>query len=218
MRITTQFARGKDTSYKCIVTYPDDFNKAKEKLPMIVFLHGMGERGDDVELVAVHGIPKLFSANAEHRGLRVITVSPQCPANETWRTKVTGVMKFIENAADFYGADRDKISLTGLSMGGFGTFSVGEKYAKRFSCLAPICGGGHPEKAKDYGKIPIRIYHGTADTVVPPVCSQEMHDAITKAGGCSELTMYEGVGHDSWTAAYEKSDLIPWLVSKTRLK
>jgi len=216
MRRITTFKRARNSAYNCIVTYPDDFDKATEKLPMIVFLHGIGERGDDIELVAMHGIPKLFSADSGHKNLRVITVSPQCPANEYWRSKAANIMKFIDNAAGDLGADKDKIALTGLSMGGIGTFALGAKYPSYFSCLAPVCGIGKPENAKVYGKIPIRIFHGSKDDVIDQSHSIAMHEAIAAADGNSELTIYEGVGHASWVNAYEESDLISWLASQSR--
>lgn len=214
MKLTKTYRRNASESYKCIVTYPDDFNPndKSEKLPMIVFLHGAGERGDDVEKVCVHGIPKLFSKDPCHKGLRVITLSPQCPQSEWWNKYAEDIMCCIDIAIEDLSADAEHISLTGLSMGGFGTFAVGAKYPKRFTCLAPICGGGDARRAKKYKDIPVRIFHGDADSVVAPECSVKMYDAIKNAGGDVELTMYEGVDHNSWDRAYEQSDLIEWLV------
>lgn len=213
MKQNKTYKRNDNDVYNCIVTYPDDFNpKSDQTLPMIVFLHGMGERGNDVEKVCIHGIPKLFSKDCTYKNLRVITVSPQCPDNETWAKYPDDIMTFIDNAADDLGADKSKISLTGLSMGGFGTFAVGAKYADRFTHLAPICGGGSVRHAKKYKNIPMRIFHGDADTVVKPENSIKMYDAIKQYSDSVELIMYEGVDHNSWDRAYEKSDLIEWLV------
>lgn len=195
--------------YRYLLSVPQDYDRNRESLPLIVFLHGAGERGTDINSVKIHGVPKIFDKGSD---LRVITVSPQCDTGTTWSAQVKELKEFIDFIVEEYGIDKKRISLTGLSMGGFGTWAMGIEYPDYFSALAPICGGnGMIWLAHLLKDIPIRAFHGTADDVVLPSQSIEMAEAVNKAGGKAELTLYEGVGHDSWTRAYEQTDLIKWL-------
>ena len=213
---TYTFARNEKT-YRYYLSAPDNYDPEKESLPLIVFLHGAGERGTDINLVKTHGIPKLFEKN--YNKTRAVTVSPQCDPGMTWNGQVQDLKTFIDHIVGKYNIDKDRISITGLSMGGFGTWAMGLAYPGYFSALAPVCGGNGmiwlAELLKD---IPIRAFHGAADAVVLPSASIEMVEAVNKAGGKAELTLYEGVGHDSWIQAYEQTDLIEWLASRVRAK
>lgn len=199
-----------------IVTLPENFDKTKEHLPMIVFLHGSGERGQDAQRVCVQGIPKYFTQNPDYMGQRVITISPQCPENTTWQHIPYSLMSYIKAAVKEYNVDENRISLTGLSMGGFGTWNMLTLFPEYFSCAAPICGGGVPWHTADTTALkgfPIRAFHGTADESVLVSNSVDMTNAAVKAGANVELTLFPGVGHNSWDKAYEETDLITWLVS-----
>lgn len=198
------------------MTVPTGFDPEKESLPMIVFLHGAGERGNDLEKVKVHGIPKLFGKDPDWGGLRVITLSPQCPEGIIWDNLVLPLKKLIEEIAEETNADRSRITLTGLSMGGFGTWQMICTYPEMFAAAAPICGGGLSWRTGVLTEMPIRVFHGDADDVVPLCYSQLMTDAVNKAGGNAELTVYPGVGHNSWEPAYEQTDLIQWLAAQQR--
>jgi len=189
---------------------PDDLD-ANESLPLVLFLHGAGERGPDIERVKANGYPKLFSKSP--RNERVIILAPQCQPDRIWNTQVYPLMELVDYVAEKYHADKEKISCTGLSMGGYGTWMMGLTFPKRFSCIAPVCGGGITWMAGALKNTPVRAFHGTADSVVPCYESQNMVDAINKNGGNADITLYEGVGHDSWVNAYEKSDLLQWLMS-----
>ncbi len=195
-----------------LVTRPDD--SVGEALPMIVFLHGAGERGDDRSRLAVHGIPRYFDKNETHMDQRVITLSPQCPEGEIWSNFPAAIMELILEVATREGADMNRISITGISMGGFGTWSLLAAYPHFFSAAAPICGGGVSWCINT--KTPIRAFHGDADQSVPLVYSQLMVDAVNARGGHAELTIYPGCQHDSWTRTYEQTDLIPWLAASVR--
>lgn len=200
---------------EAFITVPTGFQAATESLPLIVMLHGAGERGKP-EKVRQMGVCRLFSEDPDYRGLRVITLSPVCPVGICWHHIPFDVMELIQRTADAYHADPSRISLTGLSMGGYGTWEMGTVFPDYFSALGPICGGGIPALAKGIGHTPVWAFHGEEDTVVPLRCSEEMVEAVNRAGGTARLTVYPGVGHKAWIPAYEQSDLISWLVSQKK--
>jgi Predicted peptidase len=208
--------RSGTVEFGCVITTPTDYDPSKESLPLIVFLHGAGERGSDVSKLRVHGVAKLFSADPDYKGLRVVTLSPQCPENMTWNQLALEVMRLIERVSAEYNADRDRISLTGLSMGGFGTWEIGMQFPEYFSAFAPICGGTMSWRVGALRDKPVRVFHGEADPIVPVKNSIEPVEALRREGGNPELTIYPGVEHDSWTYTYEHTDLIEWLVAQKR--
>jgi predicted peptidase len=203
-----------EKTYRFFLSTPDNYDPAKECLPLIVFLHGAGERGSDINLVKIHGVPKIFD---KANDLRVVTVSPQCELNMVWNSQVYELKAFIDHIVEEYNIDKQRISITGLSMGGFGTWAMGLTFPDYFSALAPVCGGsGMIWLAHLLKDIPIRAFHGTDDTVVLPSGSIEMVNAVNEAGGKAQLTLYDGVGHDSWVQAYEQTDLIKWLAEQVK--
>ena len=209
------YTKSKINELRYIMTTPSGFDPSKESLPMIVFLHGAGERGDDLELVKVHGIPKYFCADNDYRGLRVITLSPQCPADRVWNHMPDQIMDLIEHVASDMNVDKKRITLTGISMGGYGTWEMACMYPDYFAAVAPICGGGMVWRAGALTKLPIRAFHGTDDFCVPYNASVEMVEAVKHLSGNVNVTLtsYDNVGHDSWTSAYETSDVIEWLAA-----
>lgn len=190
-----------------LLTRPEGHDS--ESLPMIVFLHGAGERGDGVDRLSVHGIPLYFGQNECHMDLPVVTLSPQCPEGEIWSNFPAAIMELILAVAKEQNVDMTRISITGISMGGFGTWSMLARYPEFFSAAAPICGGGVSWYIAT--KTPIRAFHGDADTIVPPVYSRLMVDAVNEHGGNATLTLYPDCDHNCWTETYEKTDIIPWL-------
>lgn len=198
-----------------VVTVPTDFDPAKESLPVIVFLHGSGERGTNPEIVKVHAVPKLFSADPDYHGLRVITLSPQCPEGMIWHHISFPLKTWIDAAVDQLNGDRKRISVTGLSMGGYGAWDMIMSFPEYFSCCAPVCGGGVSWRAHRLPGKKLRVFHGLDDDVVPFACSMEMVEAARRHGADVEFTAYDKVGHGSWIPAYEQTDLIEWLVSQS---
>jgi len=188
------------------ITSPE---KPEDNLPLIVFLHGAGERGDSESLVRIHGIPKYFGASSEYNNIRAITLSPECPTDKTWVELSEDVMELILRVSEEYKVDKTKISLTGISMGGFGTWEMLCKYPDFFFRAAPICGGGMSWRI--FTKTPVRAFHGDSDMTVPIEYSYLMSDALNQHGGKCELTVYHGCNHDSWSRTYEQTDIIAWL-------
>ena len=198
-----------------VVTVPTGFDPEKESLPVIVFLHGAGERGPSLDLVKVHGVPKLFSKDPDYHNLRVITLSPQCPQDMIWNHLAFPLMNWIDAAVEKLNGDKKRISVTGLSMGGYGTWEMLLTFPHRFSCGAPICGGGTSWRCSRLKGKKIRVFHGVDDDGVPFACSLEMVAAARRQGADVDLYAYDKTGHDSWGRAYEQTDLIEWLVSQS---
>ncbi len=201
-------------SFNYLVALPEN-RKKEEQLPMIVFLHGAGERGADVNKVKVHGLPKTYE---KHTPRGFIVLSPQCPENKVWDNYVEELMELIEFVAKEYNVDKKRISATGLSMGGFGTWSLGVTYPDYFSALAPICGGGMEWRANLLKDVPIKAFHGVLDDTVPVKRSIDMVKAVNRAGGKATITLYGKAGHNSWDLAYTGSELVDWLISNVNEK
>ena len=205
-----QYLENEKATLKYILTAPTDFD-GSESLPMIVFLLGAGERGNDLEKIKAHGIPKLFSKDENYEGIRAITISPQCPEERTWYDFKWDVISLIDEVANKYNVDKSKISLCGISMGGFGTWEIALQIPEKLFKIAPICGGGMSWRAWYLRNTPIRVYHGGLDNIVPLCMSEVMVNAIREQGGNVEFTIYEDLYHDCWTRAFEQTDLIAWL-------
>ncbi|HUT35109.1 MAG TPA: sugar-binding protein [Planctomycetota bacterium] len=185
-------------------------DKAK-RWPTILFLHGAGERGDDLKVVEVHGPPKLVKTRKD---FPFIVISPQCPKGVWWSAPLLDDL--LNEVADKYPIDPDRIYLTGLSMGGFGSWMLAMEHPDRFAAVVPICGGGDPRDAERIKDVPLWVFHGGKDSVVPVARSREMVDALTAVGGRVKLTVYPDAGHDSWTATYANEELYTWLLGQRR--
>jgi len=204
---------GKKARVHYLQSLPAGYDKAP-KHPLMIFLHGMGERGNNLDRVKVHGPPKIVSKS---NTTPFIIVSPQCPKTEWW--KIEKLSKLLDHILATTKTDPDRVYLTGLSMGGFGTWGWAAKEPGRFAAAIPICGGGNPKIAKQLVKLPIWAFHGDKDRTVPPSRSQVMVDAIKKAGGTkARLTIYPGIGHNSWTKTYNNPEIYKWLLSHKRAK
>ncbi|MEM9825800.1 MAG: dienelactone hydrolase family protein [Planctomycetota bacterium] len=202
-----KFADANDKVMHYWISIPKMDPKAREaKLPLLLFLHGAGERGDNLEIVKKHGPPKLVAAGDD---LGMIVVSPQCPKGQRWDTKA--LVGLIDALQSKHPVDPSRIYVTGLSMGGYGTWALVAEIPDRVAAAIPICGGGDPKQADRLAKVPIWAFHGAKDSVVPAERSQVMVDAIKAAGGDVKLTLYPDAGHDSWTETYNNPDVFEWL-------
>lgn len=179
--------------------------------PLVLFLHGAGERGDDLEKVRQHSLPRLLEHNNPFTEA-VTVIAPQCPANSWWTLELDKLELLLDAATSNYSIDTSRLYLTGLSMGGYGVWHLALKQPERFAALVPICGGGIPPLAHKLSNMPIWAFHGSEDKVVPLSASQKMVDAVNESGGHAKLTVYDGVGHNSWNQAYGEAALYPWLL------
>jgi predicted peptidase len=189
---------------------PADYGKSDKKWPLIMFLHGAGERGNNLEVLKKQGIPKMI---AQGKSFDFIIVSPQCPKDVWWPEKTDTLIALLDEIEAKYKVDTDRVYLTGLSMGGFGTWSLAIAYPNRFAAITPICGGGEKYGTYRLKQVPVWAFHGAKDPTVPLERSQEMVDAVKKAGGDAKLTIYPEAQHDSWTQAYNDPELYQWFLS-----
>jgi predicted peptidase len=185
----------------------------QDSWPLLLFLHGAGERGNDLDLVKTHGPPKLIAAGKE---FPFIVVSPQCPRDKSWEPME--LVALLDEISSKYKVDSDRIYVTGLSMGGFGTWRLAAYAPHRFAAIAPICGGGETYWTKQLVHLPVWAFHGAKDPGVPLERSQAMVDALKQNGGDARLTVYPDAGHDSWTATYDNPKLFEWLLAQKRSK
>jgi predicted peptidase len=196
---------------------------ASRRWPLILFLHGAGERGSDVWKVAKHGPPKIDTTATN---FPFIVVSPQCPDGQMWSDEMA--LALLDMVMQKYPVDNHRVYLTGLSMGGYGAWSLGLKHPERFAAIAPICGGGETipiilardfdaaqmQKIKTLG---IWAFHGGKDPTVPTEESAHMINALKQAG-CTDvkLTIYPDALHDSWTQTYLNPELFEWFLKHSR--
>jgi predicted peptidase len=201
----------KTVGCKYLLYLPADYGKdSKKNWPLIMFLHGAGERGDNLGLVKKHGPPKLIE---QGRSFDFIIVSPQCPNGIWWPEQIEVLINLLDEIESKYRVDTDRVYLTGLSMGGFGTWTLAERYPQRFAAIAPICGGGGSYLAYRLKNVPVWAFHGAKDKVVPVEKSKEMVEAVNAAGGDAKMTVYPEADHDSWTATYDNPQLYEWFLS-----
>jgi predicted peptidase len=196
---------------------PESYGQKKQRWPLILFLHGAGERGDDLNLVKKHGPPKIVE---QRKDFPFIVVSPQCPAGDWWTDKNEVLINLLDDVVARCDVDRGRIYLTGLSMGGFGTWALASAYPDRFAAIAPICGGGKVFMADKLKDVPVWAFHGAKDPLVPLKESEDMVNAIKARGGDAKLTVYPDAGHDSWTETYNNQQLYDWFLQhrKSRIK
>jgi predicted peptidase len=183
------------------------------RLPLIIQLHGAGERGnggEELAAVDVHGLSKLMHGASYPCRF----VMPQCPRDTFWAARVESLVAFVEQLKAAFEVDEDRVYLTGLSMGGFGTWFVAMARPDLFAAIAPICGGGMAWNAEVLN-MPIRVFHGAEDTVVAPFHSDNMVEKLRELGKDVSYTRLEGVGHNAWDYAYS-DELIRWMLSKKR--
>ncbi|WP_298862563.1 prolyl oligopeptidase family serine peptidase [uncultured Gimesia sp.] len=193
-----------------LISLPENYEQ-QEKWPLLLFLHGAGERGDNLDLVTIHGPPMLVKNGKQ---FPFIIVSPQCPKDQLWQpVELTALLNEIEQK---YRVDKDRIYVSGLSMGGFGTWSLAAYTPYRFAALVPICGGGEKFWVKKIKHVPIWVFHGAKDTAVPLERSQVLVDVLKKAKSDVKFTVYPEAGHNSWTETYDNPKLYEWLLKQKR--
>lgn len=216
---------GESLLYRLMISDYDTISK----YPLVIFLHGSGERGSDNEAQLKWGV-KAFTNKRILASYRPIVVAPQCPAGERWsaydfdnmnmKEDPTREMVLLKSLIDYIletmPVDPNRVYITGLSMGGFGTFDAVARYPELFAAAVPVCGGGDPQQAKNMASVPMWIFHGAKDTTVGVNFSTDMYDALLKAGAFPGLTIYPEAGHFSWIAAYHDDMMMDWLFSQSK--
>jgi len=211
---------GEEYSGQYLVQTPRDSELgANRRWPLILFLHGLGERGLRIEMVKTHGPPKVAATRPD---FPFIVVSPQCPEGQWWRTEWLAAL--LDEVCGKFPVDASRIYLTGLSMGGFGAWNLAVAYPERFAAVAPICGGGDPYPPYGYDErraqalkvLPIWTFHGALDTVVKMEETDRMVRILRHFGCSIEFTVYPGAGHDCWTQTYENPKLYEWFLSQRK--
>jgi predicted peptidase len=202
----------KTVTINYLLYLPKQYEEDKGKRwPLILFLHGAGERGSDLNKLKAYGPPKLVSEGKE---MPFIIVSPQASVGSTWDPDALNAL--LDEIVDKYSVDEDRIYLTGVSMGGAGTWRLAAAHPERFAAIAPICGWGAPGMAQRIGSIPTWVFHGARDDIVPLQASQEMVDALKQVGNEAKFTIYPDAGHDSWTPTYNNPAIFEWLLTHKR--
>ena len=190
---------------------PSTYAVHPQRWPLILFLHGAGERGDDLQLVKRHGVAKIVE---EQPAFPLLVVSPQCPPTEAWAPEP--LLALLDDIEQHYDVDPERLYVTGLSMGGFGTWAVAIAAPDRFAAIAPICGGGDPSRVGVLRHLPVWAFHGARDPIVPLQRTVEMVEALRQCGGNVRFTVYPEAGHDAWTATYANPELYAWFLAHTR--
>jgi predicted peptidase len=222
-------------SYRYQVFVPEGW-RPDEPWPVILFLHGAGERGADGVKQLEEGLPEILRRRPD---FPAVVVMPQCRRGTWWGEPAMEAQTFaaLEASIEEFSGDRRRLYLTGLSLGGYGTWAFGYKYPEKFAALVPVCGGvsargrfpvpaWHPssrapddpytETARGIGGVPVWAFHGGQDRRVPVEESRKLTRALERLGGDVRYTEYPGVPHNSWDRAYAEDGLLPWLLSQTR--
>jgi len=188
-----------------LVVTPTDFTP-QEKYPLLIFLHGRGEQGEDLDRVKIHGPFEKI----QELELPFIIAAPQSPLDQWW--DVDTLSAWTDELLKTMPVDRNRIYLTGLSMGGFGTWDLAVHRPDLFAAIVPICGRGQPSQAARLRNLPVWAFHGEKDTVVPLRETLEMVNALYEVGNNARLTVYPDTGHNSWTETYNNPQVYEWLL------
>ncbi|MBQ8232216.1 MAG: prolyl oligopeptidase family serine peptidase [Lachnospiraceae bacterium] len=205
----------KHFSFHYVEYLPSDYDE-ENTYPLVFFLHGAGERGEDPDVAMRHGYMKhVREQGAEYP---FIFIAPQCPMDKYWGCYTESLIAFLEDMIATHAVDEDRVYLTGLSMGGTGTWMLAMACPEKFAAIAPICGSGicwYGEALKD---VPVYAYHGDADEIVPVTESVNMVARVNAGGGNAQVKICYGVGHDAWEEAYKGDELWKWMLAHRRIK
>ncbi|WOO42312.1 sugar-binding protein [Rubellicoccus peritrichatus] len=205
---------GKPYDFEYLEFLPADYSESDKSYPLILFLHGAGARGSDARELVKHHLPVVFEDKAE---FPAIVISPQCPVGGWWSGETLDhVNLLLEEVTQNKRVDQDRIYITGLSMGGYGTWDMLRKYPDWFAAFASVCGGKGKNGMEGFIHIPGQALHGLEDNVVVPENTIEVVETFRKAGGDIEMTLYPDVGHDAWVPAYDPPELFLWLLNQKK--
>ncbi|MFA6541924.1 MAG: prolyl oligopeptidase family serine peptidase [Bacteroidota bacterium] len=201
-----------DVGYDLLVYTPKDFSDGNKRWPLIIFLHGSGERGNDVNKLKVHSLPKIVDTKDD---FPFIVVSPQSHEGEQWHPE--GLNAMLDEVIRQLPVDTNRIYLTGLSRGGLGVWKFAIAHPERFAAIAPVCGWGILEDVGNLKTMPTWVFHGAKDNVVSPTESEKMVEALKKSGNTEvKFTLYPDANHNAWDATYANQELYDWFLQHTR--
>ena len=195
-----------------LIYLPPDYTR-RSKWPLVVYLHGSGSRGRDLNIVRREGLPGLVE---QGKKFDFILLSPQCPLRVGWNPEI--VVGLIEHVCSSLSVDRDRVYMTGYSMGGFGTWNVAAYDPSRFAAIAPLAGGGDVNQAKRLKNVSVWAFHGAKDYAVPLEWEKAMVDAVKQEGGRAKLTVYPDGGHGICGIAYQTTQFYEWLLAQRRIE
>lgn len=218
-----------NASFEYRLMRPQQIDPGK-RYPLILFLHGAGERGED-NTKQLKYLPELMAQADRRKQFPCFLLAPQCRSGKQWvdvpwtdkqstpmakqpTDQLQVAIAMLKRTLQEEPIDTSRVYLTGLSMGGYGAWELAAREPQRFAAVVPICGGGDEQQAPKLAALPIWTFHGTADNVVFPIRSQKMVEAVRAAGGKIKYTQYPGVGHSSWNQAYRSQELLPWLFAQ----
>lgn len=229
LKKTFKSDNGGELSYRLLLP-PDSTNR--NVWPLVIFLHGSGERGDDNEKQLTHGVT-IFQKKENLEKFPAFVIAPQCPKEKRWvnipwdEPEITipekpseparMVLELIDQVMKKYPVDEHRVYITGLSMGGFGTWDLMARRPGLFAAAVPVCGGGDPATADKIKDIPVWTFHGADDQVVPPELTRRMVRALREAGGLPFYTELKKTGHNAWDPTYNNPRLLPWLFAQSRM-
>ena len=193
---------------KYVIRYPDGYDGEK-KYPVLIYLHGAGGRGENIDVIRNH---KVFLLTEKHMDLEFITVAPQCYAN-TWFDIFEQLQAFIKMIYSSNFCDKERVYLMGASMGGYGTWQMAMSLPELFAAIVPICGGGMYWNTPRLKDVPVWAFHGDSDPVVLPRESEQLVFRVNQCLGKAKLTMYENTEHDAWTATFNNREVFEWLLA-----
>jgi predicted peptidase len=200
----------KKVSARYLLYLPEGYDPAGRPWPLVLFLHGSGERGADLAAVTRQGLPKV----AGGKSFPFILVAPQVPEGEVWSTDTLTAL--LDELQATLRVDPDRVYLTGLSMGAFGAWDLAIAHPDRFAALLVISGGGNPVEVCRLKNVPVWIFHGLKDDVIPVSWAEELGRRLTRCAGNVKITIYPDAGHDAWSRTYADPDVIAWLLTQRR--
>jgi predicted peptidase len=189
---------------------PERYAKSKQRWPLMLFLHGAGESGTNLAKLKILGPPKVVESKPD---FPFILVSPQSPRGG-WDPDTLNAL--LDDVLRKYRVDKDRVYLTGASMGGSGTWRLAAEHPERFAAIVPVCGRGDPADAPKLARLPIWVFQGAKDPVVRLAGTEAMVEAVKAAGGNVKFTVYPDAAHDAWTETYNNPELYQWLLAQKR--
>jgi predicted peptidase len=207
---TMQRSIDSNSTYNYLIYLPEDY-VSTEQWPVIIYLHGVGGKGNYLETLKAHGLPEVLERRHD---FPFVAISPQCPSDQEWSLPLLSAL--LDHVTEGYNIDRNKVYLTGIGEGAAAAWRWAAKEPERFAALAPVGGPGNPHEVCKLRDVPVWTFHGARDMIVPISETQSMVLALKLCGGNVNFTIYPEAGHDSWSNAYNDPELYSWFLDQNR--